>query len=93
MYPTMVPATVDVNLSTVENVEEILRQADLPVSRYYIHKRLKGSGHGTTAARLNRALAYLERMQCIVEGSKGIQWTRSDSPRLAWARAVGRRIG
>lgn len=89
---SMARGTVDVNLSTVENVEETLRDADVPVSRYYIHKKLKEAGRGTTPARLNRALGYLERMQCIVEGSKGIQWTKSDSPRLAWARAVGRRI-
>ncbi len=83
---------VDVQVATLERVEAILREAPAPVSRYYIHKKLSEAGSGTTPARLNRALGYLEQHAMIVEGSKGVQWTQSNSPDLANARATGRRL-
>lgn len=91
--PTLVekPA-IDVQVTTLERVEAILRDASGPVSRNYIHERLREQHAGTTPARLNRALQYLYDHRMIVEGSKGIQWTFSGNPRLRRAAALGRRI-
>ncbi len=83
---------VDVNLSTVERIEEILRETYEPMTRYRIHKRLAEMGASTTPARLNRALDYLNRREDIIEGSKGVQWTRSESASLARAKLLGRRL-
>jgi hypothetical protein len=83
---------VDVQLTTVERVEAILRDASVPVSRNHIHRALKAQHAGTTPARLNRALDYLLARGMAVEGSKGIQWTFSRSQSLKRARAIGRRI-
>jgi hypothetical protein len=83
---------VDVNLHTVERIEAILREADGPVSRNYILQKLKESGGGTNSPRLNRALQYLYDHRMIVEGSKGVQWTRSDSSRIRRAVALGKRL-
>lgn len=91
--PTLVhkPA-VDVQLVTVERVEAVLRAAPGPVSRGFIHRALEAEHAGTTPARLNRVLDYLVARRMAVEGSKGIQWTFSQSQSLKRARAVGRRI-
>lgn len=83
---------VDVQVGTLERVEAVLRSADAPVSRNYILAALKEQGRGTTSPRLNRALGYLFAHAMAVEGSKGIQWTHSQSPSLARARATGRRL-
>lgn len=83
---------IDVNLSTVERIEAILRAAEGPISRYRIHKELANLSASTTAARLNRALDYLYRRHDIVEGSKGVQWTRNDSEALRRAVLNGRRL-
>ncbi len=82
---------VDVQVGTLERVEAVLREAPGPVSRNYILSCLKAEGRGTTRPRLNRALGYLFAHAMAVEGSKGIQWTHSQSTSLARARATGRR--
>lgn len=43
--------TVDVQVTTLERVEAVLREAGEPVSRNYIHERLKALKAGTTPAR------------------------------------------
>ena len=86
------PPRVDVQLGTLERVEHVLRIAQGPVSRNYILAELKEQGRGTTSPRLNRALGYLFAHAMAIEGSKGIQWTHSQSASLARARATGRRI-
>ncbi len=83
---------VDVQVTTLERVEAVLRQAGVPVSRNYLHAKLKALHAGTTSARLNRALQYLYDHRMIVEGSKGIQWTFSGNEKLRRAVALGRRI-
>ncbi len=88
----MDPPRVDVQVATLEGIEAVLQDAQGPVSRNYILANLKADGRGTTSPRLNRALGYLFRHGMAVEGSKGIQWTHSQSPSLARARAVGRRL-
>lgn len=84
--------TVDVQVTTLERVEAVLREAGEPVSRSYLHERLRKLHAGTTPARLNRALRYLYDHRMIVEGSKGIQWTFSGNQKLRRAVALGRRI-
>ena len=83
---------VDIQVSTLERVEGVLQAAGGPVSKTYIHAKLKEAHAGTTPARLNRALQYLYDHRMIVSGSKGIQWTFSGSERLRRAAALGRRI-
>lgn len=85
-------SSVDVNLGTVEGVEEILRDAGVPVSRYFLRQRLAEQGRSTTPARLNRALSYLFRHELAIEGSKGVQWTFNPSAKLRRAIANGRRL-
>lgn len=83
---------LDVNLGTVRNVEAVLRDADGPVSRYYILQRLKERGASTNQPRLNLALDYLIEKRMVFEGSKGIQWTFSDNEELQRASLVGKRV-
>ncbi len=84
--------TIDVQVTTLERVEVVLREAGEPVSRNFIHEKLKGLHAGTTPARLNRALQYLYDHRMIVEGSKGIQWTFTGNEKLRRAAALGRRV-
>lgn len=86
------PSEPDVNLGTLRNVEAVLRHASIPVSRYYLLKELERAGRGTTQARLNVALRYLIDHEMAIEGSKGLQWTHSESPSLHRAVALGRRV-
>ncbi|MEK6975786.1 MAG: hypothetical protein AABY18_05540 [Candidatus Thermoplasmatota archaeon] len=83
---------LDVNLGTVRNVEAVLREASVPVSRYYILQRLKERGASTNHPRLELALAYLIEKQFVFEGSKGLQWVHSGSKSLARAALLGRRV-
>lgn len=82
----------DINLSTVELVEALLRQAGIPVSRNWLLEQLARTGHSTTRPRLNRALGYFFRLGVAIEGSKGIQWTHTTSPSLIRALAKGKRV-
>lgn len=86
------PPRVDVQVGTLERIEGVLQEAQGPVSRNYILAHLKDEGRGTTSPRLNRALAYLFSHGMAVEGSKGIQWTHSQSASLDRAKATGRRL-
>lgn len=83
---------IDVNLGTVRNVEAVLREAGIPVSRYYILQRLKAKGASTNQPRLNLALDYLIEKEFVFEGSKGLQWTHSGSKSLQRAALLGRRV-
>lgn len=85
-------AEVDVNLGTVEAIEAILREAGVPVTRYYLRKTLGEMGRSTTPERLNRALDYLLRLELAFEGSKGIQWVASGNAGLRAAAATGRKL-
>jgi hypothetical protein len=85
-------ASPDVNLSTVENVRRLLEKAVVPVSRNYLLGELAKRGHTTTRPRLNRALEFFLDLGLAVEGSKGVQWTHSESLSLKRAQATGRRL-
>lgn len=83
---------VDVNLSTVEAVMDVLkRHRSRPVSRNFILAQLAKRGKSTTRQRLNRALEFLFETRWVMEGSKGVQWCHSDSPSLQDAILHGRR--
>jgi hypothetical protein len=82
----------DVYLTTVELIGEMLERASVPVSRNWLLGQLKAKGHSTTRQRLNRALGHYARLGVVVEGSKGVQWTYSDSDSLRRASVLGREI-
>lgn len=82
----------DVNLSTAELIRDLLERAEGPVSRNWVLARLKRSGHTTTRARLNRVLSFYFDLGLAVEGSKGVQWTHSQSESLRRAVATGKRL-
>ena len=84
--------TPDITLSTAEEVRHLLEKAGVPVSRNWLLRELAASGHSTTRPRLNRALSFYLKLGVAVEGSKGLQWTHSDSPSLKRAQAVGRTV-
>lgn len=70
----------------------LLQEAGDPVSRNWLLQRLKESGHTTSRARLNRALAFCLEHGLAVEGSKGVQWSHTTSPSLLRAASKGRRL-
>jgi len=78
----------DVNLATVEHVRLLLEEAGVPVSRNFLLGQLAKGGHTTTRPRLNRALDFFLELGLAVEGSKGVQWTHSESPSLKRAQSV-----
>lgn len=82
-----------VTLDLVERVEDILRRAQTPMSRNEILRRLARSHHTTTRARLNAALAYLDKHLVIYDaGRAGVVWLGRPGPellkRLARAKVV-----
>lgn len=81
---------VDVNATTVLAVARLLREAEGPVSRSWLLRGLSEAGQGTNRPRLTRALDTLFQLGVAVDGSKGVQWTFSASPRLRAARALAR---
>ncbi|MCL4324085.1 MAG: hypothetical protein M1144_01255 [Candidatus Thermoplasmatota archaeon] len=85
-------AAPDVYLSTVELVGKVLERASVPVSRNWLLAQLKAEGHSTTRQRLNRALGHYAHLGVVVEGSKGVQWTFSESDSLRRASVLGRKI-
>jgi hypothetical protein len=85
-------ATPDVTLSTVEHVRRLLERQGTPVSRNWLLERLAEGGHTTSRPRLNRALSFFFELGLAVEGSKGVQWTHTDSASLRRAQATGRRL-
>jgi len=67
------------NLKTVLMVEDILKEAELCLSREEIKRRLpKKIMHQT----LNVILKYLEDSNKILDGHKGILWIYNPSPKL-----------
>ncbi|MBS3138355.1 hypothetical protein J4207_01480 [Candidatus Woesearchaeota archaeon] len=67
------------NLKTVLMVEEVLKEAELAISREELKKRLPSQVMHQT---LNVILEYLEERGLIIDSHKGILWTHNDSPRL-----------
>ena len=77
------------NLKTVLMVENVLKEAELAITREELKKRLPTQVMHQT---LNVVLEYLEERGLIVDGHKGILWTHSDSPKLKEAIARGTEI-
>ncbi len=74
------------NLKTVLMVEEVLKEAELAISREELKKRLPTQVMHQT---LNVVLEYLEERGLIIDGHKGILWTHNDSPKLREAIVRG----
>lgn len=77
------------NLKTVLMIEEVLKEAELAISREELKKRLPTQVMHQT---LNVVLEYLEERGLIIDGHKGILWTHNDSPKLKEAIARGTEI-
>ena len=77
------------NLKTVIMVENVLREAELTLTREELKKRLPTK---TMHQTLNVILDYLEKRGLIVDGHKGILWTYNESPKLKDAIAKGTEV-
>ena len=82
----------DVALTTIERVRGLLERSKVPMSRNELLRSLGKSGHATTRQRLNRVLSFFIGLGLAVDGSKGVQWTHSESEDLRRAVATGRRL-
>ena len=67
------------NLKTVLLVEEVLREADGPITRTELKKRLPVSIMHQT---LNVILKYFEERGMIFDGRKGISWIYNPDPKF-----------
>jgi len=74
------------NLSTMLEVEKVLKGADEPISKEEIKRRLPAKIMHQT---LNLILAYMENRGLIYMGPKGILWTYNPSPKLQRAIEKG----
>ena len=77
------------NLKTVLMVEEVLKNADLPMSREKLKKNLPTKIMHQT---LNIILKYLEESGKIWDGRKGIIWIYNPSQKLQRAINEGVRV-
>ena len=66
-------------LDTVLMVEEVLKHAELAISRSELMRRLPKQMMRQT---LNLILRYLEEKGLIMIGSKGVLWVHNDSPKM-----------
>lgn len=74
------------NLSTMLEVEKVLKNANKPLSKEEIKRRLPAKIMHQT---LSLILAYMENRGLILSGSKGIVWTYNPSPKLQRAIEKG----
>ena len=77
-------------LYTLQEVERVLREAGVPISLNEIKRRLPAKSVKHDKIRL--AVDYLDRLGLVIQGSKGVQWVPSASPKLAEAIRKGRRL-
>jgi len=73
-------------LKTVMAIEEVVRKADVAVSRNQIIAKLPNKVMRST---LNVALDYLEQRGMVLETKKGFIWTFNPSKKLARAEEDG----
>ncbi len=66
-------------LKTVLAVENILKDADTPINKEEIKRRLNTKIHHLT---LNLIIKYLEESGKIFIGKDGIQWTFNEDPKF-----------
>lgn len=74
------------NLKTVLSVEEILKEAQYPMTRYQILKKLENKVMKQT---LNVVIAYLEERGLILDGQRGVLWTYMPKKKLKKRIAKG----
>ena len=74
------------SLKTVLMVENVLKEAELTITREELKKRLPTQIMHQT---LNVILEYLEERGMILDSHKGILWTYNESPKLKEAIAKG----
>ena len=67
------------NLKTILMVEKVLREADGPLKREEIKRRLEKKVQHQT---LNVILTYFREHNFIVDGHQGIVWIYNPSPKL-----------
>jgi hypothetical protein len=67
------------NLKTILEVEKIIKESELPLTRYKIIKKLNNKVMKPT---LNVIILYFERRGLILDGSKGIVWTFQSKDKL-----------
>ena len=77
------------NLSTILEVEKVLKDSDEPLSREEIKRRLPAKIMHQT---LNVILKYMENRGLIHIGEKGVIWTYNPSPKLRKAMERGTEI-
>lgn len=77
------------NLKTILEIEKVLKNAELVISREEIKRRLPMKIMHQT---LNLILNYFEERNMIIDGHKGILWTKNDSPKLREAIRKGTEI-
>ena len=66
-------------LDTVLMVENVLKEADLAISKNELLRRLPKQ---TMRQTLNVILDYLEEKGMIMVGSKGVLWIHNESPKM-----------
>ena len=66
-------------LDTVLMVEDVLKKADLAISKNELLRRLPKQIMRQT---LNVILAYLEEKGMIMTGEKGVLWIHNENPKL-----------
>lgn len=67
------------NLKTVLEVEEIIKNSEMPLTRYKILKKLKNKIMKQT---LNVVISYLDDKGIIYDSKKGIFWTYQSKEKL-----------
>ena len=67
------------NLKTVLEVENVIKNSELPLSRYKILKKLNNKIMKQT---LNVIIDYLDSKGIIYDGTKGIIWTYQEKNKL-----------
>lgn len=67
------------NLKTVLLVEKVLKEAEKPLTRYQILKKLNNKVMKQT---LNVVIEYLEERGVVLDGKKGVLWTFQPKSKL-----------
>lgn len=67
------------NLKTVLEVEDIIKNSEMPLTRYKILKKLKNKVMKQT---LNVVIDYLDNKGIILDSKKGIFWTYQPKDKL-----------
>lgn len=77
------------NLKTILTIEDVLKKADLAMSKNELMRRLPKKIMRQT---LNAALSYMEERGLILEGPKGVLWIYNKNPKLMKAIKRGTEV-